>query len=229
MKFDKHTNCADCPLKCDIYRVIEASGRDFSEVKPIHVFYKKHENICKQGSPVSNAIYLVEGSAKFYIEGINNRNIILYILTPQSYIGLLSFFETPVYSYSVTALENTRICMIELDYIKKLYAENHDFLIRLNKAFGKSVASIMNKIITLNQKHIRGRVAESLLYLSKLEGSDVFDLHLTRRELGELSAISEENTVRLLTEMKKEGIIEITGKQIRITDKRLLQKLSEVG
>jgi len=229
MKFTKNIKCLDCRLKCDIYNAVLECNSCLDSINPLHVKYKKHDNICKQGRPVSYAIYIVSGSAKLYIEGLNSRNIILYILKPQSYIGLLSFFESPYYSYSVSATEETEICMIELDVIKSLYLKNHDFLIRLNKAFGKSVSSIMNKIITLNQKNIRGRVADSLLYLSDLYNSDSFQMLLTRKELGELSAISEENTVRLLTELKKEGIINIDGKQINIMDRRLLQKISEVG
>jgi len=229
VKFTKNPNCDVCASKCDIYHALMQCGKDINAIKPLHVHYKKHENISKQGKAVSHAIYLVSGTAKLYIEGLNNRNIILYLLKPQSYIGLLSFFESPYYSYSVTALEDTCICMIELDLIKKLYIENHDFLIKLNKAFGKSVATILGKIITLNQKNIRGRVADSLIYLSNLYMSDTFNIILTRKELGELSAISEENTVRLLTELKKEGIISITNKTITILDKRLLQKISEVG
>jgi CRP-like cAMP-binding protein len=229
MKFNKDIDCADCQLGCDIFRALADSGSSFSEVNPLHVSYKRHEVICKQGHQVTHAIYLVKGTAKLYIEGLNNRNIILYIMKPHSYIGLLSFFETPVYSYSVSALEESEICMIDLNYIKKLYVENHDFLIKLNKAFGKSVASIMHKIITLNQKNIRGRFADSLLYMANLHNNLAFNMLLTRKELGELSAISEENTVRLLTELKKEGIIDVQGKQISILDERLLKKISEVG
>lgn len=229
MKFDRGIDCQACIPKCDIFRAIEEAGLCHAGVKPLHAWFKKHEIICKQGTEVTSAIYLVDGSAKLYIEGLNNRNIILYILTPQHYIGLLSFFESPRYSYSVTALEDTRICMIDLDFVKHLYIENHEFLIRLNKAFGKSVASIMGKIITLNQKNIRGRVADSLLYLSKLNQADEFTMKLTRRELGELSAISEENTVRLLTEFRKEGIIDLNGKEICILERELLEKISELG
>ncbi len=229
MKFRKDIQCNECLLKCDIYLTLRKNGNDFSNVNPLHVSYRRHEIICKQGNEVTHAIYLVKGTAKLYIEGLNNRNIILYIMKPHSYIGLLSFFETPTYSYSVTALEDSEICMIDLNYIKKLYVENHDFLIKLNEAFGKSVASIMHKIITLNQKNIRGRFADSLLYLSKLQNNLRFEMLLTRRELGELSAISEENTVRLLTELKREGIIEVQGRQITILDDKLLKKISEVG
>jgi CRP/FNR family transcriptional regulator, polysaccharide utilization system transcription regulator len=229
MKFDKNIDCRQCVIQCDIYRAMQEAGRCPSDVKPVHAHFRKHETISRQGSEVTNAIYLVSGSAKLYIEGLNNRNIILYILTPHSYIGLLSFFETATYSYSVTALEDTRICMVDLDYLKQLYINNHDFLIRLNKAFGKSVASIMSKIITLNQKNIRGRVADSLLYLAKLNRTDHFMINLTRKELGELSAISEENTVRLLTEFRKEGIIDLNGKEVHILDRGLLEKISELG
>jgi len=150
-------------------------------------------------------------------------------MKPKTYIGLLSFFETPYYSYSVKALENSQICMIDLDCIKKLYINNHNFLLKLNKAFGKSVSSILSKIITLNQKNIRGRIADSLLYLSDLYKSDSFEMLLSRKELGELSAISEENAVRILSEFRKEGIIDVKGKRISILDRNLITKISEVG
>ena len=54
----------------------------------------------------------------------------------------------------------------------------------------------MKKIISLNQKQIRGRIAENLIYLSKLNNSKKFHLGLSRKEIGEMVAISEENTVR---------------------------------
>jgi CRP/FNR family transcriptional regulator len=199
------------------------------KLETLHAQYKKHEIICKQGAEVTHAIYLVNGSTKLFIEGLNNRNIILYILTQHSYIGLLSFFEQVNYSYTVAALDDCHVCMVDLDFVKKLYFHNHDFLIRLNHAFGKSVASIMGKIISLNQKQIRGRVADSLLYLSSLHKSTNFDMGITRKELGEMSAISEENAVRILTEFRNEDIILVKGKLVEIRDIRLLRRISEVG
>jgi CRP/FNR family transcriptional regulator len=206
-----------------------AADLDFSLTNAIHAKFKRHELICKQGCNVSHAIYLVSGTAKFYIEGLNNRNIILYLMKPPAYIGLLSFFESVHYSYSVAALQECEICMIDLQFLKKLYMEQHDLLVKLNNAFGKSVTNIMKKIISLNQKQIRGRVAESLIYLSEFYDSEQFELPITRRELGELSGISEENTVRLLTEFRQENIIRSNGREIEILDMRLLTKISDLG
>jgi CRP/FNR family transcriptional regulator len=223
------STCSTCQLKCDIHSALIKSGKDLKETKPLHAHFRKHDIICKQGSEVTHALFLMKGTAKLYIEGMNNRNIILYLLKPPAYIGLLSFFEDIYYSYSVTALEKCEVCFIDLKLVKDLYIENHELLLSLNKAFGKSVSNIMKKIITLNQKQIRGRIAENLIYLSSLNNSHVFNLGLTRKEIGEMVAISEENTVRLLSEFAKETIISINGREIEILDMPLLKKISEVG
>jgi len=229
MKVTTKVSCENCNQKCDIYQAIILTGRSFVAAKTIQAQFSKREKICKQGDDVSHAIYLVDGTAKLFIEGINGHNIILYLMKPPAYIGLLSFFESIHYTYSVTAIEDSKVCMVDLDFLKELYLENHEVLLRLNKAFGKSVALIMNKIICLNQKNIRGRIADSLLYLSGYYGSNRYNLSITRKELGEMSAISEENTVRLLTELRKEGIIKIDGREVTINDKFLLKKISDLG
>ncbi len=229
MKLIHRVNCITCKIKCNFYTALIESGYDAESFETIHIKYKRHEMICKQGTKVTHAIYLVYGTAKLYVEGYNNRNIILYILKPHNYIGLLSFFESTEYVYSVRALEETSICMVDLEHVKKLYLTNHKFLLNLNHAFGQSVKLIMSKIISINQKQIRGRVAESLIYLSQLYKNKKFVMNLTRKELGEFSSISEENTVRILTEMKNENIICINGKEIEIIDLKLLEKISEFG
>lgn len=229
MKFSKSHNCENCILKCDIYSTLVSSGRKSDEISPLRASIKRNEIICKQGTEVTHALFLVKGSAKLYIEGLNNRNIILYLLKPPAYIGLLSFFESNDYSYSVAAIEDSEVCFIELDLVKRLYVENHTLLLNLNKAFGKSVSNIMKKIISLNQKQIRGRFAENLIYLSELHNNRTFHLGLSRKEIGEMAGVSEENSVRLLSEFSKENIIFINGRDIEILDMPLLKKISDVG
>lgn len=229
MRFSRKVLCENCNLKCDIYSAVLKSGKSADYLEPFHAHPKKHDVICKQGSEVTHALFLVKGSAKLFIEGLNNRNIILYILKPPAYIGLLSFFESPVYSYSVSALEESDVCFIRLDIVKQLYIENHDLLLKLNEAFGKSVSIIMKKIISLNQKQIRGRIAENLIYLSEINKHHKFHIGISRKELGEMAAISEENAVRLLSEFASEKLISIKQREIEILDMTLLKRISELG
>lgn len=229
MRITNKMPCEACRNKCDLYDAFRKAGRVFPESNIIRAKFRKHDMICRQGDSVSHAIYLTSGTAKLYIEGINGHNIILYLMRPPAYIGLLSFFESIHYTYSVTAIEDSQVCMVKLESLKELYLDNHEVLLRLNKAFGKSVALIMKKIICLNQKNIRGRIAESLLSLAAFYGNNSFTLPVTRKELGEMSAISEENTVRLLTELKNEAIIRVQGRDITIIDTTLLSKISDLG
>ena len=229
MKFTQKKDCLSCELKCDIHSTLVKDEKSSVEIKPLHAVFKKHEIICKQGAELTHALFLTKGSAKLYIEGLNNRNIILYLIRPPAYIGLLSIFDDPIYSYSVAALEESEVCFIEVDLVKKMYLDNQDLLLSLNRASGKSITNLQRKLISLNQKQIRGRIAENLIYLSELNNSLNFNLGLSRKEIGEMVSISEENTVRLLSEFSKENIISLKGRDIEIRDLSLLKKICELG
>lgn len=229
MKFVKETNCKGCKNKCDVYYNLMKLAKNTRDIKPLKAIYKKNENICKQGSNISDALFLIRGSAKLFIEGLNGKNLILYIIKPQTYLGLLSSFESTNYSYSVTALEECEICNINSELVKKIYTSNQSLLINTNNAFGNSMDNLLKKITSLTQKQIRARIAESLIYLSELNNNHKFNLGLSRKELGEMVSMSEENTVRLLSEFSKESIISCKGREIEIKDMQLLKKISDLG
>jgi CRP/FNR family transcriptional regulator len=225
MRIEKSVNCMDCPLKCDIYLTAREMGME-ELLKPVYVYYKKFETICRQGSKILNSTILIQGNAKMFVSGHCSRSIILNILIPSNYVGLISVYGLPEYPYSVSALEACHTCQIDNEALEQIYLRNEPFMKLLNHAFGHSVSNIMDKLITLNQKHIRGRVAESLLYLSRIYDSNSFKLSITRRELGELSAISEENTVRVLTELRNENVISTEGRNVVLKDTEALLRIS---
>lgn len=221
-------NCEECNLKCDLYltaREMNLTG----EMVPVYNRYRKHELICREGEEVVQAIIILEGYAKMFIEGISGRSIILSILIPSNYIGLMAVFGSTLYKYNVAALSDCLTCSIPIETIRKMYIENGTFMERLNIQISGSMSLMMSKLVSLNQKQVRGKVAESLLYLSDLFESDRFTMPVTRRELGELSAISEENAVRVLTELRNEEIIDVAGRVVTIRDRSLLKRISAIG
>lgn len=220
--------CESCNLKCDLFLTAREMGKE-PDLQPHLIRYRKHDKICNQGNPISHAIILLEGNAKMYVDGINGKNIIISILLPSNYIGLMAVFGSMVYKYNVASLTECLTCQVDMETVKGMYHSNASFMEKLNRQIGESVSLIMSKLVSLNQKQVRGKVAESLLYLSQLYESDRFFLTVTRRELGELSAISEENTVKVLAEFRNEGIIEMKGKEIEIKETGILRKISAVG
>ncbi|MBE0674104.1 MAG: Crp/Fnr family transcriptional regulator [Bacteroidales bacterium] len=228
MRLLKKGCCDDCLLKCDLCLTAREMNIE-GDLKPIHNQFKKHELISRQGEPVTHAIILLGGNAKIFIDGINSKNIILNILLPSNYIGLMAVFGSPEYKYNVAALNDCITCHVDIATVRKMYYGNLNFMHKLNIQIGESISSMMSKLISLNQKQVRGKVAESLLYLSELYDTTRFTLSITRRELGELSAISEENAVRVLTEFRNEGIIDMKGREIDLRDIIMLRKISAVG
>jgi CRP/FNR family transcriptional regulator len=58
---------------------------------------------------------------------------------------------------------------------------------------------------------------------------DEFVLPLSRKELAELTGLTPESVIRILSRFKSDQVIEIEGKVFRIIDKEKLQQISEYG
>lgn len=88
-------------------------------------------------------------------------------------------------------------------------------------------------IITLTQKHTRGRLAESLLLLKRKYGVEpdgkTIQAYLTRNELADLSNMTTSNAVRTLRSFQEEGVIGLNGRKIKIHNEEQLQRISRLG
>ena len=89
--------------------------------------------------------------------------------------------------------------------------------------------SILN-FINLANKHVNGKVADILIYLSeKIYKKKEFNLTLTRKEMAEFAGCSHENIIHTLTRFHKEGIIYSEGKTINILDIARLTEICRLG
>jgi CRP/FNR family transcriptional regulator len=82
----------------------------------------------------------------------------------------------------------------------------------------------------LSSHLLKGRVAHILLMLgNNVYGSDTFLMPINRKEMAEMINMSVENVIRTLSEFRREKIIEIEGKQIRLLNKPLLKQIEMLG
>ena len=116
--FEK-TDCIDCKRSTDCFiQKIDFSEKFFNKQK-VQINYKKGETIIKEGSRVSNILYVLDGLVKTYIEG-PERNIIIKLLKPGDFLGLTSLFGDDTYYFSAAALKETKVCSIDREGIKDL-------------------------------------------------------------------------------------------------------------
>ncbi len=223
-------NCVDCKDKSCAASVLTLKQLELLNSNSKEVELKKGEVILHSGALNSHIVYLKTGYVKEYLNSPNSKSLIIQIIKPHSYLGLHSLFGDKVNHYSYAALLDLKICYIDIDIFKRLVKESGDFSFELLKYLSKESLQVNYNFIKHSQKNTNGRFAEMLIYLSEqIYESNSFEINLTRQELSELIGISRENTARIITQFKSEGIINITDKRIKILNMDLVKQISKNG
>jgi CRP/FNR family transcriptional regulator, polysaccharide utilization system transcription regulator len=212
------------------FELLTAEEKQMVLANSTHLKFKKGETICKQGAFSNHIMVITDGLAKTYLEGSNDKNLIIDILKPYSWIGLSSIYKEPVYNFSAATIIDSSICFIEKTVFIEILKNNSEFSNQIIGKLCRSSKHFFDKITSLGNKQLHGRFADALLYLSRrVARNPTIDLSITRKEIGELAGISTESAIRLLSELNHDGIIKLEGKVIIILKENLLEKLSQIG
>jgi len=85
-------------------------------------------------------------------------------------------------------------------------------------------------ISKMAQKTVKQRLADSLLFLEETFNTTedgYIDVQLSREEISSIIGTATESAIRLLSELKKEKIINLKGKNIQILNSSKLRNISE--
>jgi CRP-like cAMP-binding protein len=190
----------------------------------------KGENVFSQDKPKSYLMFLSSGLIKIFKEVQQKKSIILKIVGPGNYIGLISVFYENLYQFSATAIEDSELVYINISLMKEILSENGLFALQMMQEFTNEGMVLLNKLIYFPQKQIPGRIAEVLLLFStEIYNNDQFTLPLSRQELADLVYSTKESVSRTLTEFKNDRMIDIDDRKIMLKSIDLLKILSKLG
>jgi CRP-like cAMP-binding protein len=223
-------DCLDRAVGWKSFECLTAEELTFVNEKRFETVFKPGENIFKQGSPASSAVFLSAGLAKVYMEGQGNKNLLLSIAKPGMMMIGPGIYTNSRHVFSVTALNDVRTCFIEADIIKELVKKNSSFAEALLIDVSEKAQRNIYKLLSMTQKKMPGRVAEILLDLAdNVFESDKFTMILSRQELAEMSGMAKESVVRILKDFADEGIISSGCPQFEILKKDKLIMICENG
>lgn len=223
-------SCEFCTRCWDSFKHLTREELDMLNSHRYEATFKPGEIIIKQGSPASNAVFILSGLAKIYMEGYAGKNLILNIASQSTLITGPGVQAKSRHCYSVAAITQVQACFISFDIIRKVIVSNSLFSASVIDDMSQKAFTIYEKILNLTQKKMHGRLAEALLYFSDvLFQSDDFEMVLSRQELGEMTNMAKESVVRILSELENEKIIQVTSHAIKIIDRDKLKVISEKG
>jgi CRP/FNR family transcriptional regulator, polysaccharide utilization system transcription regulator len=223
--------CLDGPHS--IFKSLSQRDKETIVQHHTHALYRKGELLIKEGEKPHGLICLASGKVKIFKEGVGGRDQILNMVRPQGLIGYRAVFLESPYCASAVAIEDSAACIIEKSCILKLIKRNPDLALKFIKIFAEELGFSNNRTVSLTQKHIRGRLAESLLVLRDTYGFETdgktIGVCLSREEIANLSNMTTSNAIRTLSNLASEDIIAIEGRRIKILDSDRLEKISELG
>jgi len=222
--------CASCDFRDVVFSYLDDSSvEDLCNHKE-EQFFRKGEVINHEGEKISTFKYLKSGLVKLYRRTSNGDEQVITITRPFEFVSNMSIFSEERYQYSVSALEDSVVCMVKLDFIKELFFKNGAFAMGLLTKISMINDKIISQTLDIRQKNLIGRVAFVLLYFTKdIYKSRVFDLPVSRKEIADYIGMSTANVIRTMSDFKKEGIIRVFGKTIEVVDIEKLEVISKRG
>ncbi len=230
----KKANCDNCISNKDsIFRCLTAKEREILKKNKVCTSYSKGEIIYKEGDKPRGLVCLCEGKAKIYKEGIGSRDQIIRMARPVVFIGFRALFANDKYIASAEALEDCSLCVIDKSTIEKLIKSNSEFSLRIIQELAKELGFSNKRTVSLTQKHIRGRLAESLLFLITTYGFEddgkTIQVYLSREDIANLSNMTTSNAIRTLSTFAAENVLTLEGRRIAVTDMEALKRISDMG
>jgi CRP-like cAMP-binding protein len=195
--------------------------------------YKKGEIIFKEGNRPTALICLVEGKVKIFKEGVGGREQIVRLAKPGGFIGYRALFAKENYLASAIAIEESIVCSIEKADLYHIMETNNQICLKILQMTASELGLSNTRTVSLTQKHIRGRLAESLLFLIETYGfeddNSTIKAYLSREDIANLSNMTTSNAIRTLSTFAGEKVISLDGRRIKILNLPKLRKISELG
>ena len=205
---------------------------NLSNNKTCH-FYKKGHIVFYEGRIPTGIYCLEKGKVKIYRVGMDGKEQILRFATPGSLLGIRSLLNEERYSASAATLEDSIICFINKSFFFHLtnkYPKMNEEIVRY---LCNMLKEAEDKIISIAQKPVRERLAESLLILNRVfqPNGDIKIKHrisLSREDLANIVGTATETVIRLLHEFKEENLVYVEGRSITLTDIQGLKKTAKI-
>ncbi len=196
------------------------------------VEYKRHEPIYREGESPNHLYVVLEGAVKVYREGICGRCQIMRMLGVGSFFGYRASLAHEPYVTGAAAFGPATICCVPMQLIHSIMTKHPAVLSFFVEELAKDLGISDKRMVSLTQKHVRGRIAESLLTMRDVFGTDkegFIDLDLTRQELADYSNMTTSNAIRTISSLVNERVISVKDKRIKLLEDELLLRISLMG
>ena len=223
----KHTSCD--MQSCLMCQLALKEWKPAIDVHKKNFKAKKGEQIITEGEPVNGVYFVTSGNVKVHKKW-GDKELILRFANQGKIFGHRGLgSKSSVYPISATALEETTICFIDLEFFMATLKVNHDLAFNLMMFYADELQESEKRMRNLALMSVKSRLAVALLNLKAQFGVDVngsIDVDMSRQDLAAYSGATYETVFRTMNDIMQENLITLNGKRICIVNEEGLTHLT---
>tara|TARA_Y100001001_G_scaffold77009_1_gene74924 strand:- start:1397 stop:2032 length:636 start_codon:yes stop_codon:yes gene_type:complete len=191
---------------------------------------KKGEPIFEEGDKLNGVYCVRNGVSKLSKLSANGKDQIVKLASKGEVLGQRSVISQESTNLSAIAINDMEVCFIPKESINNTLQKNPNFTLEVLRHMAHDLKEADDVIVNISQKTVKQRMAEAFLYLQNNFGEDAegyLALTLSREDISNVVGTATESAIRIISEFKKKGLIQTSGKKIGIKDERKLLEMVE--
>lgn len=190
--------------------------------------YKKGESIFNIGDQTKGLYLINYGKVKVLTSNGETQRIIR-LASDGDILGHRGFGGTWTYSITAIALDDTELTFLPINIFNQIVKGNPELGYFMVMFFAEELRD-SERLARLTQ--VKNGVSSVLYQCYKTfglekENKTLLEYTLSRKDIANKAGVSYESVVRTLSDLNKEKIIKIDGKNIHILDLKLLRELAK--
>lgn len=201
-----------------------------ADCKTSHII-KKGEYIFAEGDSVNGVYCVTSGVCKLSKLSANGKDQIVKLVKAGELLGQRTLISEEPANLSAVAIEDMEVCFIPKTEVLQMFDQNNQFSRNLMKSICGDLKETSDHLVSISQKTVKERLAETLIYLEENFGKNTdgsLRIQLSREELAGMIGTATESCIRLLSDFNKNGLIELIGKKIVIKDMGKLKRIADI-
>ncbi len=185
--------------------------------------HKRRDLIFEEGDYPRYLYFVKKGRIKIFKTNEDGKEYIIHICKEGEFFGYIDLINHDKYTESAAAMEDTEVSLIPREDFSKLLNANRDVASQLIKMLADNITEKEEQLLNLAYNSVRRRVADAILLLSQKQEDG--SISILRDDLARIVGTAKESVIRMLTEFKEDGYIEVVDGAIRIIDPEGLKNM----
>ena len=227
-------SCLSCKMRAEhILCDLSADALKAFESIKYATAYPKGAVLFVEGQSPRGIFVLCKGRVRMSICATDGKTLILQVSEPGEVLGLSATVSGKPYELTAETIGPCQVNFVKREDFLRFLKEHNDACLRVAEQLSAKYNSACREVRALGLSHSAvEKLAKLLLEWSVKEGEDTkagtrLKLRFTHEDIAQMINTSRETVTRLLTDLKRQEILQAKGSTLLIRNKAALELLAK--